>query len=510
VRICSQNEDLRPSGFVLCKAILQQSYLKIIYRTLVSSREHVVAPCLRMLTEVNRFDHGSACGILHSAFDFTVKDITRNLEVRGGKVETIDDPRRPTIRTTFLRFITSFFQYGSSNIKNQMLGLRSWMSPVFKHLRTDSPVAINEVMGALSKYIIEDKEIPRATKTAVFNEWVLRHIAELYGRQERVTISKAGKEEEKPIAEIVHEFLMSVCTTPGNGICFSGSGWYPQGLAEGEEKRRISGAPKVHNRTLSLFISAIRPYADTLQQDLLLAIFRACPELVASYFILNSSFSFDPKLTSTWIGYCGFLTAAIELPIPDYFGLAELSPTPPPTSVVIENVIPKPLTKVVLTKCISHESNCDLIKFLTTRLLVISFQKLRKVLSVLGKASGSVVDPSTNWLRVRFELIEEFCKRVPDMSIISGLIKSSPGQGMLQKEATTRLLTDYYETLPEVALAGNFDITLALGTLLADGGEPEGQATDGRGLRFLEIHHLLRVAKDAPDIKWWHKPCILT
>ncbi|KAG0135253.1 hypothetical protein HOY82DRAFT_159464 [Tuber indicum] len=261
VRICSQNEDLKPSGFVLCKAILQQSYLKIIYRTLVSNREHVVAPCLRMLTEVNRFDYGSACGILYSAFDFTAKDITRNLEVRYGKVETTDDSRRPTIRTTFLRFITSFFQYGSSNIKNQILGLRAWVSPMFKYLRTDSPAAINEVLGALSEYIIKDKEIPRATKTAVFNEWVLGHIAGLYGRQERVTISKAGKEEEKPIAEIVHEFLMSVCTTPGNGICFPSSGWYPPGLVEGEEKRWGSGPPK--DTTVSLLQQLNCPYRIT-------------------------------------------------------------------------------------------------------------------------------------------------------------------------------------------------------------------------------------------------------
>ncbi|KAG0642181.1 ribosome 60S biogenesis N-terminal-domain-containing protein [Tuber brumale] len=505
----SQYYHLKPSGFVLCKAILQQSYLKIIYRTLISNREHVVAPCLRVLTEVNRFDYGSACGILYSAFDFTVKDITRNLEVRGGKVETTDDSRRPTVRTTFLRFITSFFQYGSSNIKNQILGLRTWVSPVFKYLRTDSPTAINEVLEALSKYIIEDKEIPRATKTAVFNEWVLGHIAGLYGRQERVTISKAGKEEEKPIAEIAHEFLMSICTTPGNGICFPSSGWYPPGLIEGEEKRRGSGPPKVHNRTLSSFISAIRPYADTLQQDLLLAIFKTCPELVASYFISDSSFSFDPKLTSTWVGYYGFLTAAIELPIPDHFGLAELSLAPPPTNVIIENVMPKALTKAVLTKCISHESSCNLIKFLTTRLLVVSFQKLRKVLSALDEASTSMVDSSTNWLRVRFEFVEEFCKRVPDMSTVFGLVKSPLGQGMLLKEATSRLLAGYYETLSEVAFAGNFDIALALGALFADKEGPESQAADEKGLKFLEMRHLLRVARDTPDIKWWHKPATM-
>lgn len=506
VRICSHNEGLRASGFILCKAVLQQSYLRAIYRTLGLNRDHVVAPSLRLLTEVNRFDHGSVCGFLHSAFDFTVKDITKNLEVRGGKAESTDDPRRPTVRTTFLRFILSFFQYGNSSVKNQVLSQRGWISPVFKYLRTDSPLTITEVLETLDKNVMGDREIPRATKTAVFNEWALGHIAELYRRQEMVKILKSGSEEEKSISEIAHEFLMSACTSHGNGICFADSGWYPQGSTDSGEKRRSSGVPRVYNRTLASFISLIRPYADTLQQDLLLAIFRACPELVSTYFSSSSTFSFDPKLTSTWIGYYTFLSSTVGLPIPGNFGLAELSSVPPPTSVIIENIVPKPLTKVVLAKSLSHENNCKLIKFFATRLLVASFQKLRKVLFALDEASTSVVDPSVNWLRVRFDVVEEFCKRVPDMSTVVTLLKSPEGKGGLQREAASRLLADYYETLSEITLTGSFDITMALRNLFTDdeglGGHPRGE----RGLRFLEIRHLLRVAKDVPDIKWWNKP----
>jgi hypothetical protein len=117
-----------------------------------------------------------------------------------------------------------------------------------------------------------------------------------------------------------------------------------------------------------------------------------------------------------------------------------------------------------------------------------------------------MVDPSANWLKVRYDVVEEFCKRVPDMATVLGLLKSPEVKGGLQREAASRLLAEYYETLSEVALAGSFDITIVLGKLFEGEEGMEGKAEGGRGLRFLEISHLLRVAKDVLDIKWWNKP----
>lgn len=506
VRICSHNEELKTCGAVLCKAILQPTYLKIVYRNLVSSKDHVTSPTLRMLTEINRFDHGSICGLLHSAFDFTTKDITKNLEVRGGKGETIiatDDLHRPSIRTTFVRFILSFFQHGSSSVKNEMLGQRAWISTIFKYLRIDSPLVVNDVLEVMSKKVLADKDIPRVTKTNVFHEWILGHIMALYSRTDTIDVTGAGKNEAKTVAKASHEFLLNICTTPGNGVCFADSGWYPFGSDENGHKRR--GAPKVYNRTLSSFILNIRAFADTLQQDLLLEIFKVCPELVADFFLSNSSFSFDPKLTSTWIGYCAFLSSTIQLPVPNNFGMGELSVIPPPSNVVIENVVPKPLSKATLTKCLLHEN--PLIKFFVTRLLIFSFQKLRKVLCAIDDASTSMVDPSSNWTKARLDLAGEFCKRVPDVAVVVGLLNSSvkgrdQTQGKLQREASSRLLADYYELMPEVALAAKFDITIALASFLVDEDSVGGE---DRGLKILEMCHLLSVAKDVADIKWWNK-----
>lgn len=502
VRICSQNEELKASGAVLCKSILQPTYLGIVYRSLVANKEYIASPCLRLLTEINKFDFGSVCGQLHSAFDFTIKNITKNLEASGGKGEAMvatDDLHRPSLRTTFVRFILSFFQFGNSSVKNEMIGQRAWISPIFKYLRLDSPLVVNDVLDVMRRKVLADKEISRVTKQNVFNDWVLSHIATLYSRTDMINVTRAGREEKKTVAEAAHEFLVNICTTPGNGVCYSDAGWYPPGWTETGEKRR--GGPKFHNRTLSVFILTIRPYADILQQDLLLSIFETSPELVAGYH-LNNTFDFDPKLTSTWIGYYAFLSSAIQLPVPVNFGLDKLSAIPPPMNMIIENVVPKSLGKATLARCLAHQSS--LIKFFVTRLLVFSFQKLRKVLSAIDEASALMVDPTSNWTKTRFNLVEEFCKRVPDMGTVVGLINSSTkGKGgKLQKEAANRLLAEYYESVPEVALAGKFDITIALGSFLTNEGSTSGE---DRGLRLLEMGHLLRVAKDVSDVKWWNK-----
>ncbi len=454
------------------------------------------------------------CATVHAAFDFAVKDLPRNLEIRGAaaKAEVEEDPTKPSVRTLLVRFFLSFLQNGSSSIKNEMLGLRNWVSPIFKYIKLDAPGVIVDLLEVMRSKVLSDKEISRQTKTNVFNEWVLGHIAQLYTREESVKVRVAGKDEETTLAKVTHGFLLTICTSTGNGICFTDRGWYPPGsVADAgslEEKRSSnnSNAPKVYNRTLSSFLYNIRPFADTLQLDLLLAIFRACPELVADYFLSNSSFSFDPKLTSTWVGYCTLLQEAIALEVPVKFGLKEMSMAPPPAGVIVENILPKPLTKAIMTKCLSHENG--LIVFLSTRLLIAAFQKLRKVLNVMNEAASAIYDPQKTWAKATSDLLEEFCRRVPDIATVTALLGSGKAEktsGVLQMEARTRLLAQYYAELPEIALAGKFDVDAALGKYLAASETQE--AKEDEGMRLLAMGHLLVVAKAVPDAKWWNKSC---
>ncbi|KAA8908374.1 ribosome 60S biogenesis N-terminal-domain-containing protein [Sphaerosporella brunnea] len=496
VRLCSYHDEFKTYGTTLIRTLLRPTTLKIVYRGLTGNKDHIVSPCLRLLTEMNRFNFGAMCGAVHSAFDFTVKDLPRNLEVKGLTKPTVEDPARPSVRTVYLRFILSFLLNGEPSVRNEVLGLRSWTTPIFKHLKTDSAVILHEFLECMTMKVLDEKEIPRATKTNFFNEWTLSHILSLYSREETVMVSKAGKEEEKKVADIAHEFLLNACTKSGAGICFPDHGWYPPGHSDGEEKKK--NAPKVHNRILSSLLASIRPYADTMQLDLALGICKTCPELVADHFLSNPTFSFEPKLTSTWIGYCTFLVSVITIPIPENFGAPMALALPPPTSVIVENIIPKPLDKTGLTKCLTNENG--LIRFFAIRLLIAAFQKLRSVLDALDTASSAVHDPTESWKKCRFDVVEEFCRRIPDASIVSSIGSGkSDSQGLLQIEAKTRLLADYYTTLPEIASSGRFDINIALGYFL------ENEDSNQKGMKLLEMGHLLKIANEVPDVKWWNK-----
>ena len=105
------------------------------------------------------------------------------------------------------------------------------------------------------------------------------------------------------------------------------------------------------------------------------------------------------------------------------------------------------------------------------------------------------------WKKCRFAVVEEFCKRIPDASVVSSIgTGKNETSGVLQTEAKLRLLADYYATIPEMAMSGKFDVNVALSNFLASEGEE-----DQKGMRLLEMGHLLRIANEVPDVKWWNK-----
>ena len=135
-----------------------------------------------------------------------------------------------------------------------------------------------------------------------------------------------------------------------------------------------------------------------------------------------------------------------------------------------------------------------------------SFQKLRAVLDALDAAAATVVDPTQTWKKCKFDVVEEFCKRIPDATVVSNVgTGKTETSGVLQTEAKTRLLAYYYTTIPEMALSGKFDINVALSNFLS-----EDVSADQKGMKLLEMGHLLNIANEVPDVKWWNKTPTMT
>jgi len=93
-------------------------------------------------------------------------------------------------------------------------------------------------------------------------------------------------------ADLVHHFLLALCTRPGVGLCFKDDGWYPRedgdqkdgeepdDRTQGNEGRR-HGTSKIYNVVIGQLLKHLKPTEDARQQELVLKIFEACPELIS-------------------------------------------------------------------------------------------------------------------------------------------------------------------------------------------------------------------------------------
>ena len=101
-------------------------------------------------------------------------------------------------------------------------------------------------------------------------------------------------DDEHVPANIIHHYLLAICTRPGIGICFKDKGWYPRetdpdcvGPREDEDSR--NGTGKIHNKILANVLKLLKVNEGARQQELAIKILSACPELVAGCdFILLS------------------------------------------------------------------------------------------------------------------------------------------------------------------------------------------------------------------------------
>ncbi|KAI9724127.1 MAG: hypothetical protein M1812_000846 [Candelaria pacifica] len=515
--------DFRDNGVRLCKTVLQSPQLKNISRGLGAPKikEHVISPCLRLLSEVVSFDAGALAKHLFSGRDLTLnsKDLVRNLGLRRApSQDTAEDRRKPSVRYNALRYILANLKYQNPVAKGEILSQASIIKAIFVDIKEDSPEIIAEILDVLTKSVVLDKALPRSSKSRLLNERTLACIATLYSYEES---SESSAVSNKSTDILAHEFLLLVCTSPELGTLVSQTGWYPPGtenddleICTDDDREsidlgldslewfgRFHTRVPVRNTTLAAFAQTLRPYADTLQAELLLAIFSAAPELVADYYFKKKNFTFDPKLTATWIGYSAFIFSTVELSVPEYLGRKDTyGRAPPPESIVIESILPQPMNQRTLTKCLNQKT--ELITFFAVRLMIVAFEKLKRVLACYQEAS---LQQGSLWEEASSRLVSEFCRRCPTMKEVITVYRITSDQKLLQREAITRLLVEYHEAIPQIALDEKFDISAELADRLTEIEKTEAQPEDST-LDLLELENLLRVAQRSSSMRWWHKP----
>ncbi|KAL0472349.1 ribosome 60S biogenesis N-terminal domain-containing protein [Neurospora intermedia] len=525
LKLLSQSLELTPIGLGICRTLLQKRQQELISRSLSADKgkAFIISPTLRMLREAVCFDGGAIARPMFRARMSMLKSLARNMGIVHIGEEP-EDIKKPSPRTNAVQFFLSALKYLHPEAKKELLAQRDVVTALTRDIKQDLPYLVLDLLNGLRDYVLLDSKVPREAKSNLLSSTTLIKISGLY-------YYRQANDDLPSIPDAAHEFLMTACTNPSCGVLRQDTGLYPReadpnaaipsadleelGLEAIVWMNKFKTEVPVRNFVLSNLLQNLRPWSSLKQSELITSIFKVAPELIADFFIKNKSFTFEPKLSATWIGYAAFLFNTVALPLHEYFcrgsGYAEL---PPPTSIVMDNILPLPLNQKALSRCLTNKSR--MISFFATRILILAVQKLDTAVRMHQDPahSSKFHNNQALWTEAARRLVDEFCQRSPGIKEMINSYRSIPEDDILHREAASQLLRLYYEVIPQVALMAKFDVAPLLETALKRLSKQE-QRKETRSeevgeddprdfaLSLKELENLLAIAGYSPGMRWF-------
>jgi nucleolar pre-ribosomal-associated protein 1 len=518
LKTISRQLEFREFGVALCKHLLQKDQLRLFNRglTATKTKEHLISPCLRLLTEIVTYDGGAVARKLYLTRYITFKRLEIFLTPNKLQLEAAeDDAPKSTLRRNALKYLLANLRVQQTLEKSDIIEQPKLTRALLEHARKDARADALEIIKAVERDIVQDESLPRKSKSKFFNRWNLEKLVTLYGYDRE---SDEPNPEGTVIANEIHRVLMNICKTSGLGVLLPETGWYPIGTdpetlpIDDDESIELGLDSPIHvdkyresipvrNNSLSHLIQCLRPDVDSLQIELLVTIFKAAPELIADFFTKKTMFTADPKATPSWMAESAFLFSTVQLPVPTNCGWKDKQPAlPPPVSIVIENVLPRPMSQKIMTRCLNQ--NAEIITLFAVRILTLSFKKLRAVLKIFRADHGQA---QLFWNQASSKLLAEFSRRIPAVKDTILLFRRTTKEDLQQQEAVAELLACYYEVMPDIALEENFDVSLVLVDVLKRLEEPKLSADDSEML-LSQLQSVLQIAQQSASMRWWQKP----
>ncbi|KAG0099120.1 hypothetical protein BGZ93_009097 [Podila epicladia] len=511
----------RAHSMKLSRTILQ-NHMTVIYRHLSSGRPNTVQATLRLLTAMNHV-HQITTRELKDDFNFGLKVLSKLRNQRRKETEGDSTINKADTRTLYIQFLLAFFVRGDATVKKEVLEIPDLVQRTLNDLYLDSFQLIKQTLNVVLNHIVLDNDLSRTVKISFFNTSFLVKLLQLYSRTEPVPNT------DETVATLIHKFMMALCTTPGVGICFQDAAWYPPStLSSTSSVEKATTEKHIFNKTLSQLLTHLRPTENLLQQELTVSILTACPELVRLFW-QKASVQMEPRLSARWLANMTLLHKITEIPVPNLYlqhtGL--FASHPPPVSTVIENILPTPANRTILSKGLQHSSM--LVRYFTIVEIAAAFQKTEQVIAIMQSAvrtlasdvedvsANDVMDmddsvpntkhsdpPAQQWASAISLLLAELRRRVPDIQIVISLHNGIQSQNMVDKEeeervrlnlfnnGVLRLIKYYQQFLPQAVSESKFDI----GKLI-----PSDFSTVQAGT----LIHLLELLLELNDFRWSNK-----
>lgn len=513
-RTVSHHVQFREFALSLCHSLLKRDQLRIFDRSLSSPRakEHVITPCLELLTEIASFDGGALATNVFSRRDF----LYRRLESILGQIPSNPTrSREVSAHQAALDFILANLKYLDAASKSELITHGRLIYSAIRSLPNVDAETVVNVLGRFEASILEDDKLTKHLKTRCFNSGALSMLAKLYDYEVEV-----GSGPFPQVRNALQHFLLRVCTST-KGILLLQSGWYPAGttpeVLDHDENDMIdlgldspfhfddyTAKIPVKNTALSTFLQTLKPDHDILQANLIIACFDAAPELVADYFTKRHKPLAPPADDPRWRGQFALLFSVVQLPVPEHCGWhGKLPLTPPPLSVVIESILPRPLDRNTIGKCL--RMNESIMTISATRLLTVALEKLEAALKMFGNAPAE----KSLWQQASTKITSLVVERIPSLhDIITALQKVDQGQENA-RTAVLECIATYLRVLPFLASSSKFDfgpsVAQALQVLQRHQINPDGNAVEAEESVSVQIQYLLQIVDISPATRWYHK-----
>jgi nucleolar pre-ribosomal-associated protein 1 len=493
-------------GSRICKLLLKKDNVQLFEKSLNSPKAKFssISACLKLLTHIVGFNGGICARDLYIQRDTTLRRLDVFLGFQGSKPSN-----KTSVRDLAISYLLANLRFQGQEAKSELLSQPKILRMLLQEISAEKPNNVQNVLNTLRTYVLQDNDLPKSLKGRLLTDKNLVQILNICQTKASVHSNAAWPD----IVESAYQFLELACTSQKHGIVFKEHGWYPPGteeqvIKEDEKTGHISSNKKnqfekfkdrvpVRNTTLASFIQELKPWASIRERDLILAIFKAAPELVADYFFRRKMFLFDPKLSSTWVGWATFIFSVIQLPIPAHdMYIKGFIRCPPPTSVILQCIMPQPLTAKALKKCLTQNSN--LIRLFASRILISASRKLRQVLLLFRSK-----DSPNAWRDVADKIQSEIELRYPEFRVLVTAYQSCSDSQYHLRECLSSLIGIYYTLLPRLALTTTFDPSSHIVDRLT---KITTQSADGFSkLIALDMEHLLEIASHNYEGRWWQK-----
>ncbi|EXJ94542.1 hypothetical protein A1O1_02938 [Capronia coronata CBS 617.96] len=516
-RTISSQLEFREFGLSLCHSLLKRDQLRIFDKglSLPRSKQQIITPCLQLLTEIISFDGGALASNVFGRRDYLYRRLDGLLSQLPS--ESTDTPTpTPTsgVHKAALEFLLASLKYLDSESKTELITHGRTLYSAVRSLPSGSADVITKALDTLERSVLADESLAKQIKRRCFNSGFLAALAKLYDYPVESSSAGDGGDHSTSVREALQRLLLQVCTTT-KGVLVPQTGWYPPGTNPESLQKDDSmidlglDSPfyfddftekvPVKNGTLAIFIQTLKPESDVLQANLIISIFAAAPELVADYTSKKQKLVVPPGDDPLWRGQFAFLFSVVKQPVPPNCGWPGKTPsTPPPLSIVIESILPKPLDRSTLTKCLQTKD--DIIMISATRVLTVALEKLDSALKIFDTAPSD----TTLWAQAATRLMNLFIERIPPLQDLVTALQSLDKDNEQVRTTVLECMATYHKILPSTTVASKFDIGPTLSKTLQSL-ESDSLEQERRDVLQEQMTHLVQIADASLATKWFHR-----